>query len=167
MKSNSDAKFWAIRAGKGGDAHKLFIERGVIALEDAGLGDLSIYGATREQFYNVYRKHHPDETRSGSAGVGGKFFRFIHEISVNDFIVYPALADKQVYVAEVTGEYIFDQSSMYPHQRSVKWTHSFPKSELSISACRELGAARTFFEFKNNICEIKEKTDGDLFLFKS
>ena len=161
MKSNSGAKFWAIRAGRGGDAHKLFIERSVIALEDAGLGDLSIYGSQREYFYDAYRKLHPDETRSGSAGVGGKYFRFIHEISVGDFIVYPALADKQVYVAEVTGEYIYDSSSMYPHQRSVKWTHSFPKSELSISACRELGAARTFFEFKNNICEIKLNIDSD------
>lgn len=164
MKSNSDARFWAIRAGKGGDAHKLFLENGVIALEDAGLGDLSSFEATREHFYDAYRKLHPNETQTGTAGIGGKFYRFIHEISVGDCIVYPALADKRVYVAEVTGEYNFDVSSMYPHQRTVQWTHSIPKSELSKRACQELGAARTFFEVKNNICEIKQKIDGDSFL---
>lgn len=163
MISNSEVRFWAIRAGKGGDAHTLFLENGVIALEDAGLGDLSSFEATREHFYDAYRTLHPNETQTGSAGIGGKFYRFIHEISVGDFIVYPALADKQVYVAEVTGEYDFDASSMYPHQRTVKWTHSIPKSELSKRACQELGAARTFFEFKTNVVELRDKMNNSSF----
>lgn len=163
MKPFSGARFWGIRAGKGGAAHKLFIENGVIALADARLGDLSKLEATRDSFYVAYRTLHPEETRTGTAGIGGKFFRFIYEVAVGDFIVYPALIDKRVYIAEVTGEYKFEVSSEHQHQRTVRWTHAIPKCELSKRACQELGAARTFFEFKTNISELMLKMNNSSF----
>lgn len=93
MKPKTTSRFWGIRAGKGGAAHKLFLSRGVIALADAKLSDLSKLEPTRDSFYAVYRKLHPDETRTGSAGIAGKFFRFTHEVVIGDFIVYPALPE--------------------------------------------------------------------------
>jgi restriction system protein len=149
-----DARIWGIRAGKGGEAHDLFISECVIALSDADLGNLAKLPKSRDDFYKAYRKKHPDETKTGSAGIGGKFFRFIHEVNVGDLIVYPALCDKMIYVGSICGDYTFNKSSPFSHQRSVLWKFMIPKSDFSLAARYELGAARTFFEFKKNAKEL-------------
>lgn len=158
MTNKTTTSAWGIRAGKGGKAHDLFIDEGVIALEDADLGDLSKLESNREAFYAAYRELFPDETRTGSAGIAGKFFRFANEIGVADLVVYPARPDKQVYVGEITGEYEYVSSSDYPHQRKVNWKYVIPKSQFSQPAQYELGAARTFFQFKKNVDELVRKT---------
>jgi restriction system protein len=149
---------WAIRAGEKGEADGVFLEYGRMVLSDAGLGDLSKLAPEREAFYSLYRALHQDDTRVGSAGIAGKFFRFVHEIQVGDLVLYPSLKDKQVYIGEVIGEYVFDESlcSKFPHQRTVHWKYVVPRAALTVSAQRELGAARTFFKFKRHAKEIKE-----------
>jgi restriction system protein len=149
-----DARIWGIRAGKGGEAHDLFVGGCVVALSDADLGNLAKLPKSRDDFYNAYRKKHPEKTRTGSAGIGGKFFRFIHEVNVGDLVVYPALSDKTIYVGSVSGDYTFAKSSPFPHQRSVVWKFMIPKSDFSLATRYELGAARTFFEFKKNAKEL-------------
>src|SRR5262249_25087503 len=60
-------------------------EKPLISWEKLGAEALNNY---------AYRRAHPDETRQRSSGVGGKFFRFTHEVSVGDLVVYPSLRDK-------------------------------------------------------------------------
>jgi predicted Mrr-cat superfamily restriction endonuclease len=150
-------RVWGIRAGKRGEAHELFLEDRVVALADAELGDLSKLQTSREAFYIAYRKKHPNDTRTGSAGIGGKFFRFMHEVSVGNLVVYPALRTRTIYVGVVTSGYAFRKGSAFPHRRSVEWRFEIPKSEFSLSARYELGAARTFFEFRKNVKELLAK----------
>jgi restriction system protein len=152
------AKIWGIRAGRGGEAHDLFLGEGVIALADAGIGDLMKLERSREAFYGAYRRLHPTDTKVGSAGIGGKFFRFAHEVRVGDLAVYPASRDKNVYVGTVLSKYFFDVKSSFPHRRIVRWKFIIPTSEFSSASRYELGAARTFFEFKNHAEEFLLKT---------
>lgn len=168
MNAKRPIRVWVIRAGRGGEAHDLFLGKNLVALSDAKLGDLSKLEATRGEVSSAYRRVHPHETRIGSAGISGKFFRFAHEINVGDLIIYFALPDKQFYVGEVTGSYRFNPKSDLSHQRSVKWKYVIPKGDLSIPALYELGAARTFFEFKSNVPELMKKiNDGSLAKFVS
>ena len=157
---NNSQRVWAIRAGRGGEAHELFLNSRVIVLADAGLGDLTKVKPTRDAFYAIYREMHPDETPSGSAGIVGKFFRFAQEVKIGDLVVYPALSDKNIYIGEVTGSYSFVTISRFPHQRRVQWNYVIPKFEFSQSSIYELGAARTFFEFKRNMQELKRKINS-------
>lgn len=151
-------EIWAIRAGKNGEADELFLTHGRIVLSDPGLGDLSKLKPERSFFYSAYRSLHPDATKTAIGGIGGKFFRFVHEIQIGDFVMYPSLKDKQVYIGEVTGKYVFDESlcSKFPHVRSVRWRYVVPKADLSKKAQQELGAARTFFKFQRHVDEIME-----------
>ncbi len=165
MQDQTIYSFWVIRAGKGGAAHNLFIKNGLVVLSDAGLGNLLKLNATRSSFYATYRELHPDKTRSGIAQIGGKYFRFLHEIAIGDYVLYPSLSDKQIYVGLVTGEYSYKKLSKYPHRRTVSWINKIPKSEFSIPARRELGAARTLFEFKNNTQELITKMHDNTFGF--
>jgi restriction system protein len=149
--------FWVIRAGKKGEAHNLFLKMSFIVLSDPGLGDLKKIAPKRHSFYDAYRNVRPEEARSSIAGIGGKFFRFVHEVQIGDKIVYPSLIDRQIYIGSVKSKYQYDlkMSSNFTHKRKVKWEYFFPWNLLPENARRELNAARTFFKFKRNHEEIK------------
>jgi restriction system protein len=156
MDTSNQRQTWVMRAGVNGEAKSLFLKSAVIALNEPGLGDLRALKADRLAFYEAYRRCDPNNTNTGISGIGGKFFRFVHEVKLNDMILFPSLMDKQVYFGCVTSEYFYAPNidNKFPHQRKVQWDISFKKSELSVWAKRELGAARTFFEFKRNIEEV-------------
>lgn len=150
-------RMWAIRAGHGGQAHDLFVSKQIIGLRDASLGDLRRLGTTREAFYTVYKLLHPRDTKTAVTGIGGKYFRFMHEMQTGDVVIYPSTVTDTVYVGEVTSGYRFSKDAMLQHQRRVKWVAELPKAQISLVARRELGAARTFFEVKRNTGEIRRK----------
>lgn len=146
---------WVIRAGVKGSADNYFLNSNRIVLNDPGLGNLTHIEPNRQAFYYAYRIIRPNETRTSIAGVGGKFFRFIHEMQVGDIVLYPSLITHDIYVGEITGKYSYvEQDTEFPHQRRVKWIASFPKKSLSKPAKYELGAARTLFKYKKHINEI-------------
>jgi restriction system protein len=148
---------WVIRAGQRSTAHGLFMERGFIALSKQTMGDLRLLPKKRQAFYEKYMSEHTDEGLSGIRGIGGKFFRFIHEVKEGDVILYPCLLDKKIYCGEVIGKYFYDENDKeneFPHRRKICWKGTFLKSALSELAKRELGAARTFFRFKKNTGEV-------------
>ena len=157
-KSKDAEKIWVIRAGVGGEADHLFLSGRVIVLRDPGMGNLKKLPSRREAFYEAYGKLRPDETRTGITGIGGKFFRFVHEIAVGDLVLYPSLKDKQLHIGRITGDYryVTKPHRSFPHQRRVVWLYTIPKWRLSEFAHRELGAARTFFRLKNHAAEIKK-----------
>jgi len=142
-------RVWVIRAGKGGQAHDLFLDKAVVALADVGLGHLNKLGDSREHFYDAYRSLFPEESRTGSAGVAGKFFRFLHEVAVGDIVVYPDQS-KRVNIGVVTGPYTFKKTADFQHQRKVEWRGTIDKADFRIEVVQEMGAARTFFEIKRH-----------------
>ncbi len=153
-----EPQMWVIRAGKDGEADRIFMEQNLVVLSDSGLGNLVNIQSSRDGFCKAYRKLHPDETRSGSAGIAGKFYRFAHEVRINDFVLYPCIKDKNVYFGRITSDYVFsgEGEPAFPHQRQVAWQGSFAKSLLSVTAQREIGAARTFFQIKTHSAEITQ-----------
>lgn len=154
-------RIWGIRAGKLGRAHNDFVNKGMVVLADACMGDLNALNGTRAAFYSKYRESHPDDTKSGASGIAGKFFRFRLDMRKGDLVAYPALTDKQVYIGVIIGEYSFVAGSAYPHQRNVRWKYVIPKSEFSTQAAYELGAARTLFEVKRNSNELLRRISSD------
>lgn len=151
-----DNRIWVIRAGQLSEAQNLFLNTDVMALSDPGLGDLSHIPNDRAKFQEAYEGCNPEDARPTIRAISGKFFRFIHEVRFGDLVLCPSRLDGEVYVGKVVGEYRYspDVDERFPHQRTVTWDCSFPKSLLSVPATRELGAARTFFLLKRNSKEI-------------
>lgn len=149
---------WVLRAGVRGAADRYFEKDDLIVLESQGLGDLTKIAPKREAFYRAYRSTKKDETRTAVAGIGGKFFRFAHEMKIGDFVIYPALKTREVWCGRIMSDYRYDRGNReYPHQRDVRWIAKIHKGELSQAAQYELGAARTLFKFKKNIAELCAK----------
>jgi restriction system protein len=146
---------WVVRAGIRGEADSYFMEKELIVLSDPGIGDLTRIEPNRQSFYSAYKSIRPNQNRPGIAGVGGKFFRFIHEMTIGDVTIYPSLESQEVFVGKITGQYQFvSEDECFPHRRTVRWTASFPKAALSKGARNELGAARTLFKYKKHFDEI-------------
>jgi len=146
---------WVLRAGRKGEAAKHFIDKNLIVLEAQGLGNLGKIGRSREDFYAAFSLTKENMTRTTISGVGGKFFRFVHDIGMADFILYPSLADRKIHVGIVSGKYVFNEFDLhFPHQRKVSWIYSFDKSSLSRGAIFEINAARTLFKFDKHFAEV-------------
>ncbi len=149
-------KIWVMRAGKKSEAQNMFLKSKVIALIDCDLGDLRKIQKSRQAFYKAYEQCDPNNTPTGIRGIGGKYFRFVHDVLIDDMVLLPSHFKRQVYIGEIKNGYYYapNVDKKFPHQRDVLWRFSFDKSLLSVMAKRELGAARTFFQFKTNVKEI-------------
>jgi restriction system protein len=158
LKYKNTESAWVVRAGVGGAADSFFLKEKSVVLEEQGLGDLSQLEPTREAFYEAYASTGQQETRTAIAGIGGKYFRFMHEMQIGDIVLYPSLKSKEIYFGEITGDYQFDKGNKkFPHQRKVTWIAKLPKGSLSKAAQYELGAARTLFKYQRNLSELIEK----------
>jgi len=155
---------WVMRAGKNSEAQSLFLKSSVIALIDTNMKNLKKIPRNREAFYDAYKCCDPNNTITGIKGIGGKYYRFVYELLIDDMVLFPSRFDRQVYVGSIKSDYYYTpkRDKKFPHQRDVQWKLSFDKLGLSEMAKRELGAARTFFRFKTNIEEIFTLIDNKI-----
>ncbi|MFH0960554.1 MAG: hypothetical protein V1897_17845, partial [Pseudomonadota bacterium] len=77
---NTTMRVWVIRAGIRGNAEDYFLKKNRIVLNEPGFGDLNKIEPNRQSFYGAYGALRPDETPTAISGIGGKFFRFVHEM---------------------------------------------------------------------------------------
>jgi restriction system protein len=146
-----DVTLWGIHAGRYGEAHSLFMRKNVVALGYVEMGDFSKLQPDRESFKAAIAQTYPEMKPGAVPNQAGQIFRFIHEMKVGDIVVYPSKSDKKVNIGKVESEYLYSRKSskVYPHQRSVKWLQSFPRTHFSQGALYEIGSAISFFQVKN------------------
>lgn len=155
---------WGIHAGKTGDAENLFFKKDVIAIGWDRMDDLSKLKANREAFKDAVAKAYPDKKHSSVPINAGQLYRFIHEIRVNDLVVYPSKRTREVHIGKITGDYFYDQASekTYPHRRSVMWIKSFPRTNFTQGALYEIGSAMSLFQVKNFSDEFVNALEGKI-----
>ena len=77
-------------------------------------------------------------------------YRFLYEIQVGDYIVFPSKIDRMINIGKVEGEYQFVPEAVeYVQQRSVRWMKHLPRTAFSQGALYEIGAAMSLFAVKN------------------
>ncbi len=141
------------------------IEADYVAVGWPSLGDLSKIAQSREAFKAVVGSKYPN-FKAGAVPVhAGTLYKFVHEMKVGDFVVYPSKPDRMVNLGRVFGEYFFDASddAQYPNRRRVEWMRSMPRAEFSQSALHEIGSAVTLFQVKNNADEFLSAFEGKPF----
>lgn len=128
----------------------LFLNGNVIAIGWREMGDLSALAPTRDAFRDKYVDVYPD-AKKGSVGTGvGMLYRFLYEIQVGDFIVFPSKIDRMINIGKVEGDYQFVSDAVeYVQQRKVRWLKHLPRTAFSQGALYEVGSALTLFAVKN------------------
>ena len=161
--TEKDVTLWGIHAGRTGDADRLFLEKGFVAIGWAKMGDLSILEPNREAFKARLAEVYPN-TKPGAVPVNaGQMFRFVHEMKEGDIVVYPSKRDRHVHLGRVEGSYQYNPKPEpgYPNLRPVKWLRSIPRTKFTQGALYEIGSAMSLFQVKNYADEFVAALEGE------
>lgn len=157
----SNATIWGLHAGRTGEAHELFLQKNVVAIGWAAMGDLSTIPANREAFKLAFCNAYPDTKPGAAANGAGQPYRFVHEMKPGDLIAYPSKSDKLIHVGQIDGPYFYRPDGMgYRNQRSVKWLRAIPRQNFSQGALYEIGSAMSLFQIKNYSDEFRAILEG-------
>lgn len=149
-------RIWAVRAGSFGQADHIFLGLNQIAISFAESGgDVSRLPAARSAFRDAVSASHA----STAPTQANQLFRFLHEMRIGDYVIYPRKSDRTLHWGEVTGPYIFDRerSNEFAHRRGVQWLAKLSRDVFSQGALYEIGSILTLFEVKSFAAEFMRK----------
>lgn len=151
-----ETKLWGIHT----QDVNLFLYGNVIAIGWKEMGDLSALDPNRESFRKKYSTTYPDSKKGSVTASSGMLYRFVHEIQIGDYIVFPSKTDRMVNIGVVEGEYRFvPDAAEYAQQRRVRWIRHLPRTTFSQGALYEIGSALSLFAVKNYADEFMAALD--------
>ena len=151
-----DMRMWGIHT----QDDNLFLRDNVVAIGWKAMGDLSLISADREAFRLKYVETYPDAKKGNIGNSVGMLFRFVHEMQIGDYVIFPSKSDRMVNIGAIEGSYQFVGNAVeYVQQRKVKWIKRLPRTAFSQGALYEIGSAMTFFAVKNYADEFLSALD--------
>ena len=128
----------------------LFLHGNVIAVGWKEMGDLSTIAPDRESFREKYAVAYPDSKKGSISTSSGMLYRFVHEMQLGDYVVFPSKTDRMVNIGVVDGDYQYVPDAVeYKQQRRVKWIKHLPRTSFSQGALYEIGSFMSLFTVKN------------------
>lgn len=153
-----EKKIWGIHTQN----DNLFLNKDLIAIGWRDFGDLSKVEANRDAFKAHYIEAYPDAKKGQIANGAGMLYRFIHEVQIGDYVVFPSKTDRKINIGTVEGDYFFeDNDGEYVQRRKVKWLKHIPRLSFSQGALYEVGSAMSFFSVKNYADEFLSELEKD------
>ena len=143
------------------------IEDGFVCIVWPELDNLTKIEPKRSAFKGLLRARIP-HMKDGAIPIhAGTLFRFLHEMEVGHYVLYPSKSDRIVHIGQISGDYDYDQSvssttadDITQHRRPVKWLNSFPRTTFSQSALYEIGSATTLIDVKKHKSEFLSTLAG-------
>lgn len=130
------------------DEH-LALHDGIMAIGWPKMGDLLELPEDREAFKARYREAYPEAKKGNTPLAAGMLFRFVYEVNVGDYVVYPSKSDRMINIGVVDGSYHYvPDRNEYRHQRKIKWLKHLPRTAFSQGALYETGSVLSFFKLK-------------------
>ena len=125
------------------------------------MGDIKCAGDNRDDIKKKYAEIYPDATSGSIATCVGMLYRFVYEVQIGDYVVYPSKADRKINIGVIESDYYNEPAeNKYTQRRKVKWLKSFPRTDFSQGALYEVGSALTFFQVKNYADEYLAALEG-------
>lgn len=139
----------------------LFLPNNIIGIGWEEMGDIKCAGDNRDDIKKKYAEIYPDATSGSIATCVGMLYRFVYEVQIGDYVVYPSKADRKINIGVIESDYYNDSTdNKYTQRRKVKWLKSFPRTDFSQGALYEVGSALTFFQVKNYADEYLAALEG-------
>src|SRR5712692_7816592 len=162
MLTTKEQVMWGIHGGQTGDADTLFLKQNMIALGWDDMGNLASLPADREAFKAAVAKIYPNDKPGAVRNGAGQLFRFVHEMQVDDLVLYPSKRDKLIHIGKVIGSYVHQKDGFdsYFQRRPVQWIKALPRTQFSQGALYEIGSAMSFFQVKNYAEEFRVALEG-------
>jgi restriction system protein len=87
---SEDKKVWGIHTMD----DNLFLHNDIIGIGWSDMGDLKKIGASRDAIKAKYTEVYPDSKKGSVANGAGMLYRFVYEMQVGDYIVFPSKIDR-------------------------------------------------------------------------
>ena len=97
--SNNECNVWGIHT----QDDKLFLNGNKIALGWPAFGELSKIEASREAFKSHYITAYPAAKKGSIPTSSGMLFRFIHEMQIGDYVIFPSKSDRKINIGIIEG----------------------------------------------------------------
>ena len=154
--ANEEKRIWGIHTTD----DSLFLSNNVIAIGWKDFGDCSKLEPTREAYKAHYIQSYPDGKKGAVATSAGMLYRFVLEMKIGDYVVFPSKSDRKINIGVVESDFIYEpHAALYVQQRKVKWLKHLPRTAFSQGALYELGSALSFFLLKNYADEYLQALD--------
>ena len=138
----------------------LFLPNNIIGIGWEEMGDIKCAGDNRDDIKKKYAEIYPDATSGSIATCVGMLYRFVYEVQIGDYVVYPSKADRKINIGVIESDYYNEPAeNKYTQRRKVKWLKSFPRTDFSQGALYEVGSALSFFLIKNYADEYLQAMD--------
>lgn len=159
MDNNSDdIRVWGIHSKN----DSLFLKNDLIAIGWSDFGDLTRVKANREAFKAHYAEVYPEAKKGQIANGAGMLYRFLHEVQIDDYVVFPSKTDRKINIGRIKSDYYFDdKDGEYVQRRNVEWLNHIPRLSFSQGALYEVGSAMSFFSVKNYADEFLSALEKD------
>lgn len=139
----------------------LFLPNNIIGIGWEEMGDIKCAGDNRDDIKKKNAEIYPDATSGSIATCVGMLYRFVYEVQIGDYVVYPSKADRKINIGVIESDYYNEPAeNKYTQRRKVKWLKSFPRTDFSQGALYEVGSALTFFQVKNYADEYLAALEG-------
>ena len=95
-------------------------------------GDLTKVEGNREAFKEHYIKSYPD-SKKGQVSVGvGMLFRFLYEVQIGDYVVFPSKIDRMINIGTIESDYYYEEADgEYVQRRKAKWLKHISRTVFS------------------------------------
>ena len=136
----------------------------MVALGWNALPDLSTLPPEREAFREAFAAAYNHGPQDNIATTAGQPYRFVHELNIEDLVLYPRKIDRRIYYGQVAGGYLYDpaKNHHFPHMRAIQWISGKdrPRTDFSQGALREISSALTIFQVKTYQEEFRSALEG-------
>jgi restriction system protein len=148
----SDAVLWVVRCDRS-DVDP--IKEGIVAIGWDETGDLGEVPNDREPFRQLVAEHWPHAKKGWQTASAGQLFRFRHEMTEGDLVLYPNKFDMTVNIGRIAGPYYYADVSNYRHRHAVEWIRVGLERTPTFSqgALYEIGSSLTVFRVKTHADE--------------
>ena len=144
--ADEEKRVWGIHT----EDDNLFLQKDVIAIGWKEIGNLSKIKAERDAFKEKYAQVYPEAKKGSIANGAGMLYRFVCEVQIGDYVVFPSKIDRRINIGIVEGNYEYNPDAIeYVQQHKVKWLKHLPRTAFSQGALYEVGSAMSFFSIKN------------------
>lgn len=156
MNESREVNVWGIHS----EDNALFLQQGIVAIGWNQVGDFRSIDSSREAFKAKVGAAFPGSKKGYIALVAGMLYRFLYEMNIGDYVIFPSKADRMVNIGRITGEYDYRPGkSLYDNIRKVEWLKHLPRRVFSQGALYEIGSAMTLFSVKNYADEFLAKLE--------
>ncbi|MGY6552973.1 MAG: restriction endonuclease [Wenzhouxiangella sp.] len=146
--------WWMVRSSAGGRLADEFVDKGIVALGSAPIGDLSQFQNKRD-ILAALSTERPDRKPGQWQAAASQWIRFRDEVKVGDHVITYDSSRRVYHIGRIASEYQHKPRIIadFQHYRSVNWTGEVERDALSARARNSLGSTLTLFRIPDDVAE--------------